>query len=101
MKNTFTSNKNKQKKGIADEYFTTYELQQLRTVYGVNTSRMTREAAIMWLDIINTPGNFKKLGQKIKSKAKSLFESAKGVVSGIGKSFNDWGKQLSEGPLAN
>ena len=42
----------KQKQTIAQQYFSEYELQQLRTIYGLDTSRMTQKDAVHWKNIL-------------------------------------------------
>ena len=85
--NTTGISKRDKKQTVADTYFTSYELQQLRTIYGVNTTRMTEEEAIAWAEVFMLKPAMKQVWKATKRKAKSLLESTKDVANDVAEFF--------------
>lgn len=87
----------KQKETIAQQYFSEYELQQLRTVYGINTVKMTKKDAVQWKNILGVVPTIKNTVNETMGVAKSGLEVAKTTVKTIistGKGFIDWLKEM-------
>jgi hypothetical protein len=80
------------KRGQAEEYFTSAELQQLRTIYGVNTSKITNVEVSRLKRILAPTASTKRAWNDIKKGATSLFEgtvnAAKSVVESVGGMLN-------------
>jgi hypothetical protein len=64
-------------KTLAEQYFTEYELQQLRTIYGIDTTKMTSRDAVNLKNLLQVGTNVKKSMRNAAKKAKTLFDSAK------------------------
>lgn len=83
---TFTSSK-KRKSNLAEQYFSEHELQRLRTMYGVDTSRITNMEVSRWKRLIGFTPATKTTLSTTAWKISSLFEQtvsgAKSIFSGI------------------
>ncbi|MDR0860485.1 MAG: hypothetical protein LBO09_05985 [Candidatus Peribacteria bacterium] len=72
------------REGIAEKYFDKYELQQLRTIYGLDTSKMTETTAKGRRRIITPTTSTKRAMNDIAKKTVSLVESSvKSSVNGV------------------
>jgi hypothetical protein len=67
--------------GVAEKYFDDDELQQLRTIYGVDTSKMTETTAKGRRRIITPTTSTKKVIKDIGKKSVSLRESSKKAIN--------------------
>jgi hypothetical protein len=82
--------KREKEKSLAEQYFTEYELQQLRTIYGIDTTKITSKDALNLKNLLQVGANIKKSRNKSLKKAKSLVEDTDslpqegwGMVQGI------------------
>ena len=75
---------------LAEKYFTERELQQLRTVYGINTTKMTNKDAINLKNLLQIGSNIKTSWNSSLRKTKTFFDDAKNTgqeVWGMGVGF--------------
>ena len=73
------SPKKEKEKTVAQQCFTEYELQQLRTVYGVDTTRMTSRECSYWRNLVQVGPMAKQSWNDSKKKVKSLYEDTKNI----------------------
>jgi TPP-dependent trihydroxycyclohexane-1,2-dione (THcHDO) dehydratase len=82
--------------GIAEKSFTTEELQQLRTIYGVDTSKMTVISVSWWKRILTPLGSLKKTWNDVKKQVSPLIADVKNVIHDVQEVLNDYKKSKQQ-----
>jgi hypothetical protein len=81
VKTTGISKLTTKKKNLSEEYFSEAELQQLRTIYGINTTKMTSKDAVNLKNLLKIGPNIKKSWNNSLKKSQPLREGTKKLVS--------------------
>ena len=75
--------KKQKDKTLAEQYFSEQELQQLRTIYGVDTTRMTNREAPRWKHLLQVGPSAKDSRVRSKKKMKTLIENTKNAPQAV------------------